>query len=118
MDIPVQHRLVHRVEVEVLLVVQARQHLAVLNVQTQMELLQIHVLVGVVQDLARNQTVYFVIIMDIPVQRRLVHRVEVEVEALTAAKYSTVHNVQTEMEFLQIHVLVGVVRHLARHQLG
>ena len=110
MDIPVQHRLVHRVEVEVLLVVQARQHLAVLNVQTQMELLQIHVRVGVVPEhLAQHQMGYFVNMqtMSEPVQN---------LEVLTAEEHLAVHNVRTKMDLLQIHVLVGVVRHIARHQ--
>ena len=88
---------------------------AVINAQTKMERLQIHVLVGVVQHLAQHRLAYFVILMDINVQH-LVHRVEVEVEVLTAAKHFPVDNAQTMMARLQIHVRVRVVRHLAQHQ--
>ena len=91
---------------------------AVINAQTKMARLQIHVLVGVVQHLAQHQTAYFVIIMDINVQH-LVHQPIVEVEVLLvvqALQHLAVHNVRTKMDLLQIHVLVGVVRHIARHQ--
>ena len=103
---------------------------AILNVQREMEQLQIRVLVGVVQDLARHQTDYFVplILTDIHVQeveqaeveQAEVEQVEVEqvvVEVEATVVVRAVLNVQREMAQLQIRVLVGVVRHIARHQM-
>ena len=93
--------------VEVVAVVQA-----ILNVPTRVALRQIVVLAGVVQQLARKQTAYFVIMMDIHAQRCLVHQVEVEAVVVV----QVVLNVQKKMALLPMIVLAGVVWHLARYQ--
>ena len=98
---------------------------ACLHVLTRMAQLKIHVLADVVQHLARHQMDYFVIIMDLHVQHRLVHQVEVERAEVAQVEVAQVEaapvvqaalNVLTKMAPLQIRVLVGVVRHIARHQ--